>query len=58
MKQNAKLESQIHGIWHITEVVWEGSVEKKEFSLTGSRKRVIHKKRTLYTHLNNQQQMN
>lgn len=49
-------ESQMYGVWHMTEVAGTISVEK-ECSLTESRKMVIHEKRKLYTHFNNQLQL-
>lgn len=41
----------------MTEVADEISVGKREWSLTGSRKRIIHEKRKLYTDFNNQLQL-
>lgn len=46
----------MYGVWHMTEVAGTISVEK-ECSLTESRKMVIHEKRKLYTHFNNQFQL-
>ena len=39
----------MYGVWHMTEVAGAISVEKRECSLTESRKRVIHEKGKLYT---------
>lgn len=48
----------MYGVSHMTEVAGEISVRKREWSLIGSRKRVIHEKRKLYTDFNKIQYCN
>lgn len=59
MKTNTKsgTESQMNGVWPVIKVAWEISVEKRNCALIGSKNMVIYEMGKLYSHLNNQLQL-